>query len=112
MKLVYIAGPISSDPLGGTRNAILAAAQLRAMGFGFICPHLSVLMEMVSPQGYASWMELDLELVGRADAVLRLPGESSGADDEVNHAYKIGIPVYRDLRQLADELAEQDEAAA
>jgi nucleoside 2-deoxyribosyltransferase len=105
MRIVYVAGPISSDPLIGTRNAILAAAQLRSVGLGFIVPHLSCLFQMVSPQPYESWMGLDLALIERCDALLRLPGDSFGADREVQHARQQGIPVYLDVGQCINEMA-------
>lgn len=107
-KIVYVAGPISSDPLLGTRNAILAAAQLRSVGLGFVVPHLACLFQMVSPQPYESWMGLDLALIERCDALLRLPGESSGADREVAHAHAFGVPVYRDIGHCINELAGRD----
>jgi len=34
------------------------------------------------------------------DAVLRIPGESPGADDEVDRATIEGIPVYYDIDDL------------
>lgn len=105
MRVIYIAGPLSSDPLVGTRNAILAAAQLRSVGLGFVVPHLACLFQIVSPQPYESWMDLDLELILRCDALLRIPGESPGADREVQHARMRGIPVYRDIGQCINELA-------
>ena len=39
-------------------------------------------------------------LLQHCDAVLRLPGESSGADTDVAIARERGIPVYTDLEQI------------
>lgn len=36
---------------------------------------------------------MDLALIPRMDAVLRLPGESNGADGETALAQQLGIPV-------------------
>lgn len=36
----------------------------------------------------------------RCDAVLRLPGESPGADREVHYAISLGKPVYYGLEEL------------
>ena len=43
---------------------------------------------------HADWMGIDLPWVSVAEAVLRLPGESTGADLEVKEAYARGIPVF------------------
>lgn len=50
--------------------------------------------------GAEPWLTMDLELVKRSDAVLRLPGESSGADGEVAHAESLGIPVFHSIGDL------------
>ena len=47
-------------------------------------------------------MEIELPWVSVADAVLRLPGESLGADLEVARAEEAGIPVFRSIADLAD----------
>jgi len=39
-------------------------------------------------------------LLARADAVLRLPGESKGADQDVAIARERGLPVYTSLEQI------------
>ena len=104
-RIVYIAGPFSSDPVMGTRAAILTMAQLRSVGLGAICPHLSLLAEIVAPLGYQSWIDLDLALLERCDAVLVLPGKSPGAELEEEHARGLGMPVYRDLGQCICEMS-------
>ncbi|WP_292769534.1 DUF4406 domain-containing protein [Microbacterium sp. UBA3486] len=39
-------------------------------------------------------------LLQHCDAVLRLPGESSGADKDVEIAQQRGLPVYRSLEEI------------
>lgn len=39
-------------------------------------------------------------LLQHCDAVLRLPGESSGADKDVEIAEQLGLPVYRTLEEV------------
>jgi len=39
-------------------------------------------------------------LLQHCDAVLRLPGESSGADKDVEIAQERGLPVYRSLEEI------------
>lgn len=50
----------------------------------------------VLPTGtvHADWYGMDLVIVSRCDAVLRLPGESVGADLEVQKAEELGLPVF------------------
>jgi len=42
-------------------------------------------------------------LIERCDAILRLPGESRGADLDVAQARERGIPVYHDLAEVPGE---------
>jgi hypothetical protein len=39
-------------------------------------------------------------LLQHCDAVLRLPGESTGADQDVETAQRLGLPVYYDIAQI------------
>jgi hypothetical protein len=39
-------------------------------------------------------------LLQHCDAVLRLPGESTGADQDVATAQRLGLPVYFDITQI------------
>ena len=39
-------------------------------------------------------------LLAHCDAVLRLPGESSGADADVAIARRLGLPVYADVAEI------------
>lgn len=45
-------------------------------------------------------MPLSLSLIDRCDAVLRVGGESKGADDEVERFRKKGLPIYDALSQI------------
>jgi hypothetical protein len=48
-------------------------------------------------------------LLERCDAVLRIPGNSRGADQDVARAIQLGLAVYKELRELpqrADSLGE------
>ena len=101
-SLIYLAGPISSDPLRHTYQAIKLAAELAKMGWLIHVPHVSVLAEMFAPLPYESWMHLDFAgirrcdaLIRRCDALIRLPGESPGADRELELARELGLPVVR-----------------
>jgi hypothetical protein len=39
-------------------------------------------------------------LIEHCDAILRLPGESKGADNDVRLAHERGIPVYYDIGEI------------
>jgi hypothetical protein len=84
--IIYIAGPYSSDPVHGTRAAILAADAVWDAGGCPLVPHLSLLADIVSPRPYEEWLQRDLGLLAVCEAVIRLPGESAGADAEVEWA--------------------------
>ena len=73
-------------------------------------PHLSVLWQMIAPKTHEQWLELDLELVRRCDALLRIAGESKGADQEVEFARANGIPVFYRIVDLLDWKASREHA--
>lgn len=98
---VYISGPYSTpDPVDNTREAVKAAAKLREAGHDPFVPHLFLLWHFLSPAPYEAWMQLTLSWVKRCDALVRLPGESPGADREVELARELGIPVYARIEDL------------
>jgi len=94
--LVYVAGPYTEpDPVENTRAAFDAGSRLldTALVVAYV-PHMSMFWHFLHPRPYADWLELDLEIVDRCDALLRLPGKSPGADREVERAQRRGIPVF------------------
>lgn len=93
---VYLAGPISvGDKLDNIRRALLEGGRLRAAGYATFIPHRDVLDQLVAgPAAYEVLMAEDLEWVERCDVLVRLPGESPGADREVARAREIGRPVF------------------
>src|SRR4051812_29216914 len=98
---VYVAGPYSQgDPLANTHAAMDAGSHLLDLGFAPFVPHLSHYLHERGPKDYEAWMALDFAWVVAAQALLRLPGESSGADREVALAGKFGIPVFHDVADL------------
>lgn len=100
-RLIYIAGPYTHpDPVVNTRIAIDAWNKLIAAGNTPIVPHVSMLLHLVYPKPIEFWYKYDIEIMKRCDAVLRLPGNSIGADAEVRAAKDIGLPVYE---MTADE---------
>lgn len=105
---VYVAGPYTKpDPAVNTRRACLVANWLADRGWMPIVPHLSHLWHLCTPKPYPEWLAYDLELIARCDMLLRIPGESSGADGEVEFAKARGIRVFHGL----DRFLGPDESA-
>lgn len=103
MITVYIASPYTKgDVAVNVRASLLAADQLVALGFVPCVPLLSHFWHLVSPKPYEIWMALDREWVLRCDCLLRLPGESSGADEEVMWALENSIPVFYHVQELLE----------
>lgn len=110
--LVYVAGPISSDLVGNARTAVnLYIEMLKADVVIPFCPHLSVLAEMMAgPTDYEMWMAHDFEVIARCDALLRMDGDSPGADREIEHARSLDIPVFYNTKGLYEWASWQTEA--
>lgn len=103
MKKVYIAGPYSKgDVAVNVKVAMEAANELIEAGYYPFCPHLSHFLHINHPKPYETWIELDLAYLEVCDVLIRLEGESSGADGEVVHAYKYGIPVFYSIREFLE----------
>jgi len=92
--LIYVAGPYTApDPVVNTHKAVKIGDRLLNLGAAVVIPHVTLLWHLVSPHEYQTWLELDIEVLARCDGLLRFPGESSGADGEVEFAHEHGIPV-------------------
>lgn len=101
MVKVYIASPYSSgDQALNVKKSLDVADKLIQEGFAPFAPLLSHFQHMIHPRSYEEWMKLDLEWVSTCDCVLRLHGESSGADREVQHAKLLNIPVFYNIKDL------------
>ncbi len=117
-KYVYVAGPIKiGDQFVNTRQGILASDFLLRLGYVPFCPFSNGMWQLVAPHSYEEWLAFDFAWLEKCDAVLRIPGESSGADREVAHARTLGIPVFFDILDLDDyarngprKVAEDDNA--
>jgi hypothetical protein len=114
--LVYISSPYSKGSISkNVRFQHHIWEQLRRRNTVTpIAPLWSHYQDVHFPLTHAEWLDYDLEVIRRCDAVLRLdaggPGlyhqhESSGADMEVKFATELGIPVFYsvgDLYEWAD----------
>ena len=99
---VYVAGPISSDPMTGVYRATAVSRQMFLDGLAPFVPHWDVAWHL-GPEHWNGYLEFDLEYVAVCDAVYRLRGESRGADKECAVALTLGIPIfYQDLCETAE----------
>lgn len=94
---VYVSGPLTSSGLEthNAREAITVAEELWQRGYQPFCPHLTVLWGFLYPEKpHAEWIEMDKGWVDVCDILVRIPGQSKGADMEVEHAFSQNIPVF------------------
>jgi hypothetical protein len=98
---VYVAAPYTTpDPVENTHKAVKVCNALREEGYIPFCPHLTMLWHTICPQPYRFWMEYDQAWLSKCDVLLRLPGESSGADEEVDVAMDLNVPVVYGVEEL------------
>lgn len=81
-------------------NAMRAGIALIHEGFAPLVPHLTHFMDPEDSLGHEVWLEVDLPWVLAAEAVLRLPGKSDGADRETSWATQYGVPVFHTVDQI------------
>lgn len=98
---IYIAGPYTQgDTAVNVRRAYEAADRLADLGFAPFVPHATHFWHMLFPRPYEFWLDLDNQFLTCCEAVLRIPGPSSGADKEVALAQVAGIPVFTEIDAL------------
>lgn len=92
---IYIAGPYSKgDVARNVRLAISEADYVARLGHVPFIPHLTHFWHFLFPHEYEFWLEQDIEWLRVCDALLRLDGESPGADKEVAEAKRLGLEIY------------------
>lgn len=108
MKLIYVAGPFRSiNPNGKSNSWGVQSNIMRAMAA--LCPHANT-MFFQDADGCADevWLEGDLEMLKRCDAVLMTPdwAKSSGARKEAAYAMELGIPVLYSIEEVKQWLSQ------
>ncbi len=113
-KRIYISGPLTSsgNVMENLDRAMHAARALIGAGFAPFCPHLTYHVDPGEEYPHDLWMAIELPWVSVADGLLRLPGESIGADIEVNEARRLSIPVFTTIMDLGVYFAVAQSAAA
>ncbi|MFB8024318.1 MULTISPECIES: DUF4406 domain-containing protein [unclassified Streptomyces] len=112
--LILIAGPYRSGTDGNPQAMADNLARLEAAAWPvFAAGHLPVIGEWIAlpvlhsaganptdPLADQVLYPTAQRLLTHCDAVLRLPGDSAGADQDVATARRLGLPVYDDVAQI------------
>ncbi|MFB7781105.1 DUF4406 domain-containing protein [Streptomyces vinaceus] len=112
--LILIAGPYRSGTDGDPQAAAANLARLEAATWPvFATGHLPVIGEWIAlpvlrsagagptdPLAEQVLYPTADRLLAHCDAVLRLPGASTGADQDVAIARRRGLPVYHDVAEI------------
>ena len=102
-KYIYVAGPITKgDTLLNIRKGMSAGTELLRLGYMPYIPHNDFIQYILYPDvlTYERMLDWDFAWIERCDALLRLPGESPGADSEVQHALSNGLLVSKSIEAL------------
>lgn len=101
MIKVYIASPYTiGDVAVNVKLQMDTMDQLMTLGFVPYAPLFTHFQHMVHPRPVQDWLNLDNAWLRECDCLLRLGGESSGADDEVKLASSMGMPVFMSIDEL------------
>lgn len=104
MRVIYVAGKYSGDSYSiihdNIKKAEKVGLELIAKGWAVIIPHLNLYhFEQYEIDGlfdYTTWMNIDIELLSRCDAIFMMHGweSSKGATHEHCIADTEGLKVY------------------
>lgn len=101
MVVIYIAGPYTiGDVAVNVKNQLDTADQLMDLGYCPIVPLFTHFQHLHKPRPYKDWLKIDKIKVSLCDALLRLPGESKGADQEIEWAKEFMMPVFYSIEEL------------
>lgn len=103
MKIVYIACPYSvGDTMENVKISMSFTHMFITLGLAPFNPLLYHFQNQYREEDYEKWMEIDFEFVKRCDCLFRVPGESKGADREVELAKQLGKPFFYSVTELHD----------
>lgn len=93
--MFYLAGPYSVDPERMYERHLDAADRLMSAGHVVYSPIVETHhWHARFPHEYDEWIVRDLKIVACSCGLIRLPGESKGADMEVGWAESLGLPIW------------------
>jgi hypothetical protein len=97
---VYVAGPYTiGDVEKNIERAITAGEKIMMRGDYPFIPHLTHYWHLLYQHSWSYWMEYDMKWLDQCDALVRLPGESVGADKEVETAKRLGLKVFYGMEE-------------
>ena len=106
---VYVAGPLSiGDVRGNIERGIRMGETLSRLGYAPFVPHYDMLWDKEAVAGtpnYEVYLERDFSFITVCQALLRLSGESKGADREIAWAYQVDVPVFHTLDSLLESIS-------
>lgn len=99
---VYIASQYTlGDVAKNVKLQMDVSEKLYKMGFNVYAPIVAIhFQHIVYPHSWDFWLSLDHEWIEVCDCLLRLEGESKGADSEVKHAERLGKKVFHNILDL------------
>lgn len=107
MKKVFISSPYTlGDCAANVRAQHDAFAALLELGHAPFAPLLSHYQQLIHPVSWEEWIKWDFVWLEQCDVVLRLPGESRGAELECAKAKELFIPVIETQVQFTEYFAE------
>lgn len=107
MKKIYIASPYRKGDVGlNVKRQIDVGNILMNNNFSPFLPLLSHFQHMIHPRTCVDWLNNDFEWLSSCDCLLRLKGDSYGADMEVEYANKLGIKVFYEYNNIQDTIDE------
>ena len=93
--LIYIACPYTiGDVAQNVHRASRVFQYIADTGYMPFNPLLSHFQHLLFARPYEWWLEYDLHILKKCDAVVRIEGESKGADREVDVAQRLGMPIH------------------
>lgn len=102
--MIYVAHPMGKADVidANCEMAIAFADRVYAAGAVPSIPALTRAWHAKFPKPYEEWMALDFAIIEHCDALVRCPGESPGADREVEFALSRGMPVLYSIGMVRD----------
>lgn len=99
--LIYVDGPYTNGgEAHNVKNALMYGEFIQSIGGIALVPHQNHIWDLIFQHDAEFWLEQDLHLLKRCDALFRMPGLSAGGDNEIVVANRWGIPVFFDLEVL------------
>lgn len=102
--VVYVAGPYTIGHVGSNVRKAVAEYGDALLEAGLIpcVPHEHHLWDAISPKPYEEWIRYTLAQLSRCDALVRIPGDSRGADGEEAAAMLWGIPRFQSVADVIE----------